>query len=529
MIIPVLKQKHGIGLVRRGNMADPAKIFTTIKKAFGWGNLNAYNPLDLPTNKAVKDLAMEIASLPTPESTFEANPLVAHHNLSREGVKISNEIGGIPMPSIAISNANSPLQSFGDITLIANPKKIDPAIDPMMYIYGADAFTGRQPKGTRAFDIKLFEEEIKADPRLSEYADELIDFAESNAYDPKEIDKRIKLVHAGFDNHISPYTLNKSRTKPTLTHYTNAVENQFGYWNTEALDKYDGIEKYADVKLTLEPKEMYTDDGDLVPSGPYTAETVLQRMREGQGRETIPSYVPSTELGSKGTGGAFRASFLEPYPSLEHVKANRSMIFRDDIHSTDYFGTNGDNNASIHDVFNAFTNLRYKLADDLQEKYNSRRRVGTNTPFLSGKTATEFIEDLARGIDPRETAAVMNGTIPMEDIPEIMEGIEALRSVIQRAPAEYFEIKPNKVVELSDFSEAVIPKDLVDDQELMDIFKDNGISVSVYDEWGPGMSRPEAIKEAAKAGGHLFSVPIVGTVGYGALQNVGEKDDESGS
>jgi hypothetical protein len=194
------------------------------------------------------------------------------------------------------------------------------------------------------------------------------------------------------------------------------------------------------------------------------------------------------------------------------------MIFRDDIHSTDYFGTNGDNNASIHDVFNAFTNLRYKLADDLTTKYKN----------LSSTRAIELIEDLARGL-PLNAQTIKNANIPLEDIPEIMEGIEALRSVIQRAPAEYFEIKPNKVVELSDFSEAVIPKDLVDDQELMDIFKDNGISVSVYDEWGPGMSRPKAIKEAAKAGGHLFSVPIVGTVGYGALQNVGEKDDESGS
>jgi len=303
-------------------MADPVKIFSTIKKAFGWGAMDAYKPMDLPTNQSVAKLATEIASLPTPENTFEANPLVAHHNLSATGLKVSDEVGGIPMPSIAISNANSPIETFGDITLILKPEKIDPANDPAMYIYGADAFTGRQPRGTRSFDIKLFEEEIKADPRLSEYADELIDFAESNAYDPKEVDRMIKLVHAGLDNGLTPYNLKPNNEKATLWHFANATDAQLGSWNTEAINQYDGLEKYADVRLTLEPKEPYDMDGNPLPDGPYTAETVLESMREGQGRYDIPSYYPATELNTAGSGGKFRASFLQPFSSLDAVKQN---------------------------------------------------------------------------------------------------------------------------------------------------------------------------------------------------------------
>ena len=496
-------------------MADPVKIFSTIKKAFGWGAMDAYKPMDLPTNQSVAKLATEIAALPTPENTFEANPLVAHHNLSATGLKVSDEVGGIPMPSIAISNANSPIETFGDITLILKPEKIDPANDPAMYIYGADAFTGRQPRGTRSFDIKLFEEEIKADPRLSEYADELIDFAESNAYDPKEIDKRIKLVHAGLDNDISPYTLNKSKEKPTLTHYTNAVENQFGYWNTEALDKYDGIEKYADVKLTLEPKEPYDMDGNPLPDGPYTAETVLESMREGQGREDIPSYYPATELNTTGSGGKFRASFLQPFSSLDAVKQNRDLIYRKDIHSPSAFG-----DETLDEIFNAVQKIRYDLVDDLTTKYKN----------LSSISAIHFIEDLARGFDPNKTSAVMSGNVPKEDLPELMEGIEALRAVMQRAPSEYFEIKPDKVMKLSDFDNAIIPPDLANDEEVIKILRDNDISVSVYDDYSyPEARRKGLIKEVAEQSGNLFSVPIGVGVGYGALQNVGEDDGEGGS
>ena len=502
-------------------MADPVKIFSTIKKAFGWGAMDAYKPMDLPTNQSVAKLATEIASLPTPENTFEANPLVAHHNLSATGLKVSDEVGGIPMPSIAISNANSPIETFGDITLILKPEKIDPANDPAMYIYGADAFTGRQPRGTRSFDIKLFEEEIKADPRLSEYADELIDFAESNAYDPKEVDRMIKLVHAGLDNGLTPYNLKPNNEKASLWHFANATDAQLGSWNTEAINQYDGLEKYADVRLTLEPKEPYDMDGNPLPDGPYTAETVLESMREGQGRYDIPSYYPATELNTAGSGGKFRASFLQPFSSLDAVKQNRDLIYRKDIHSPSAaeYGDNG-YEVNLDEIFNAVQRIRFDLVDDLTTKYKG----------LSSMSALELVEDLARGFDPNRTSAIMNGTVPKEDLPDLMEGIEALRAVMQRAPSEYFEIKPDKVMELSDFDNAIIPPDLANDEEVIKILRDNDISISVYDDYSyPEARRKGLIKEVAEQSGNLFSVPIGVGVGYGALQNVGEDDGEGGS
>ena len=502
-------------------MADPVKIFSTIKKAFGWGAMDAYKPMDLATNKSVAKLATEIAALPTPENTFEANPLVAHHNLSSTGLKISDEVGGIPMPSIAISNANSPIETFGDITLIANPDKIDPAKDPAMYIYGADAFTGRQPRGTRSFDMKLFEEEIKADPNLSQYAEELVDFAESWKHDPKEVDELLKLLNAGFDMGLTPENVVPSG-KGDMVVFRNKAEAMLGGsiyhgdpQSTKFLPQYKGIEDYTDVKLTLEPKEPYDMDGNPLPDGPYTAETVLESMREGQGRYDTPSYYPATELNTAGSGGKFRASFLQPFSSLDAVKQNRDLIYRKDIHSPSAFGDN-----TLDEVFNAVQKIRYDLVDDLTTKYKN----------LSSMSAIELVEDLARGFDPNRTSAIMNGIVPKEDLPDLMEGIEALRAVMQRAPSEYFEIKPDKVMKLSDFDNAIIPPDLANDEEVIKILRDNDISISVYDDYSyPEARRKGLIKEVAEQSGNLFSIPFIGGVGYGALQNVGEDDGEGGS
>jgi len=145
-------------------------------------------------------------------------------------------------------------------------------------------------------------------------------------------------------------------------------------------------------------------------------------------------------------------------------------------------------------------------------------------------SAIELIEDLARGL-PLNAQTIKNANIPLEDIPDLMEGIEALRAVMQKAPSEYFEIKPDKVMKLSDFDNAIIPPDLANDEEVIRILKDNDISISVYDDYAnyPEARRKGLIKEVAEQSGNLFSVPIGVGVGYGALQNVGEDDGEGGS
>jgi hypothetical protein len=54
--------------------------------------------------------------------------------------------------------------------------------------------------------------------------------------------------------------------------------------------------------------------------------------------------------------------------------------------------------------------------------------------------------------------AVRNGKIPIDDLPQIEEAFKSVKSEMQTAPTDYFEVKPNQALKLSDFSEAVVPK-----------------------------------------------------------------------
>ena len=69
----------------------------------------------------------------------EAGTLVAVHNLTEEKLEKALELGGFPMPSIAITKASMGHQNFGDISLVFGRETIDPKQNRKNLAYSADA------------------------------------------------------------------------------------------------------------------------------------------------------------------------------------------------------------------------------------------------------------------------------------------------------------------------------------------------------------------------------------------------------
>ena len=67
--------------------------------------------------------------------------LIALHNLTEDKLLKSIQLGGFPMPSIAVTRASIPHTNFGDITLVMNRSTVDPLIDRRNTVYSADAWT----------------------------------------------------------------------------------------------------------------------------------------------------------------------------------------------------------------------------------------------------------------------------------------------------------------------------------------------------------------------------------------------------
>ena len=71
--------------------------------------------------------------------------LMAVHNISVDKLESALELGGFPMPSIAITNANMGHAGYGDISLVFGKESVDPS-DSRNKVYSGDAWTPTFPQ-----------------------------------------------------------------------------------------------------------------------------------------------------------------------------------------------------------------------------------------------------------------------------------------------------------------------------------------------------------------------------------------------
>lgn len=76
----------------------------------------------------------------------EVGDLVAVHNANEDSVLSALELGGLPMPSIAVIKAADGLDKYGTISLVFDKSTIDPQTDSRNKVYGGDAWTPTAPR-----------------------------------------------------------------------------------------------------------------------------------------------------------------------------------------------------------------------------------------------------------------------------------------------------------------------------------------------------------------------------------------------
>ena len=80
------------------------------------------------------------------ENVEETRDLVAVHNISAEKLLKSFELGGLPMPSIAVVRAREGFNQFAEISMVFDKSTIDPELLKSNVVFGSDAWTPTFPK-----------------------------------------------------------------------------------------------------------------------------------------------------------------------------------------------------------------------------------------------------------------------------------------------------------------------------------------------------------------------------------------------
>lgn len=129
------EQAEAVTLLDRMRRALDAFWHWTGKNLFGIKN---FESIEEVTDRVLYDLT-------TGTDLQNDRSLMAVHNISVDKLQSALELGGFPMPSIAITNADMGHTEYGDISLVFARESIDPS-DSRNKVYSGDAWTPTFPK-----------------------------------------------------------------------------------------------------------------------------------------------------------------------------------------------------------------------------------------------------------------------------------------------------------------------------------------------------------------------------------------------
>lgn len=132
---------YDLDLIKKAGHQDVSKLLNPVRAA-------AYDYSKTQMTDDVKRFSLK-------KPVEETKNLLALHNLTEEKLKKSLQLGGFPMPSIAVTKADIPHTNFGDITLVMNKSTIDPKANKKNTVYSADAWTPTFPSIEYEADPKV--------------------------------------------------------------------------------------------------------------------------------------------------------------------------------------------------------------------------------------------------------------------------------------------------------------------------------------------------------------------------------------
>ena len=339
--------------------------------------------------------------------------LIVQHNLTASNLMKADKLGGLPVPSLAISKVGAPLENFGEITLIGPREMASPSSKNP--IFASDAYTKRFPTIDYQIDSKsqktlksllsdVAEKIPGGDYKVERLLNDWNDRKYSDILAAKFLDERGELPNQAdfseswkFDSALREAV---SKRKGEFTDWLEKFDSTLpdnGVNVKERIFKgftYSGNRRYSEVNLT----------------------NLVNEMKGGAGGENFNYGV-----------GNLRAVATPKFKTLNQIKASRGSIVDSD---------------KMESVKNQTQEAYFELLNRLRE---------VNKDY----SAEDALLELAQSKRISTLDRIYDSKLP----DALKADIGVFLSKIQELPTEYFEIKPQRAVSLEEFKGAIIPKD----------------------------------------------------------------------
>lgn len=381
--------------------------------------------------------------------------LVAYHNTSQEKLSRSLELGGFPVPSIAVTRTDIPFTKFGGITLVGTEEMAAPE---NANVYSVDAYTVRVPKkdyppirkkGSDYFwktfgdsfegfhpaapSATSFEMQSQSPQRFFET------FLQCKAVERYYLEK-VRGVH--LDYQYTTFQGQKEFDWSSMTGDYN-LQNDPGYihWAEKQYEKIAG-----EPRIKINRKFQ-----------PYTLENVTKAMLKKKNAAVYEGAVYGTHKTA--------AALSKKYRNLNTMRKDAKQLL------------------PVEEL-----DRHEKLQEDLCAEFRK-----TISPFYDQTLANNEFDAVWDSLDAAQEALADCGRNPTKErmqaslsshgfrnVPEdVVELAMKTQSVLQEAASSYFEAKPQRSVKLDEFKGAIIPNDT--NPAIKETLLDAGLDVREYD------------------------------------------------
>ena len=410
----------------------------------------------------------------------EARNLVAYHNISADGLSKALKLGGLPVPSIAITNKDIEYNNFGDISLVIPKEVVDPKTTP---IFSRDAWTQtfphilkawREENASELYDKMLpILKELKAeDGQLKALKDaRVMDIDDSTSID---------FVERIFNkDEVKYYFLSTLGKAPKIKYGTHKNGSTY----IDSIKLREDIDKKLNVKATAKSFEVWKNN---------VIESLLGEPKiEVNGRKVdltlenvVTAMVGQQQNKQKGmfgnTKGSVIAASAKRIKSMKSLKSEAENKISGDIDLEDERNNANKAYEEVKQNIDAFMS-------DMVEHYEY------SSSFDAFNDALQVLIAMQQKKKDFNTAARSNHFTPTDDM---REKAESIVDAISNLPVKYFEAKPQRAVKFDEIKAAIVPKGT--DKTLIKELKSHGIHIEEYEN-GVENSRVDAIKRADEA------------------------------
>lgn len=498
------------------------------------------NLLSAPNVANEEDLVKLKSENPTYYQTAADKNLVVYHNVSTGKLREAIKLGGLPMPSLAITKRDIPFGDFGEITLIGDKGMIDPRKSRANEVFSRDAYTVRKP-------VVNYEEPAKIDSdTFHKKYEETRKFLNKNSIDVREInfsfydgeeslaamENNIAITYYYVKNVLKKDIPIKERTVtppvrgerlfkeyPKLIHAlksSKVKKGDFSEVDQAARPYFDEMRQDIAMGKGLVGRSKrvlanWTTNGHINEEGVKELLLRLSAYEEDKkkkaykevDRDAFVKDLRKTieEAGMERFTAFVRSEFDSLYKDRYLWDNGKKYAFNiDNIVKLmkKYRGTNNEGPGGINYGFNSLLAFLSKKFTSIRDIKNHESLLAPNKKELARYKKAEdmynrLMDEAAElrgsyGMDlDMDLAELMkdtrDGKKDLHGFPEDKKFLQHIKDFLKEADkvtTDYFEAKPARKVTFDEFSGAVIPKGTP--EETVNFLESQGIVVREYDQ-----------------------------------------------